>query len=216
MATVGKQAIDLENNVKKLESNLSKENEVKDVLREVLYPLEHYSAPLETTWGLAKTLYFGNSTLMPTKSYLSINDRARRARHTKFTSEKIYTTLKSCKKDQLSEEEKRVVNKYLIEGKLNGLEIDSAKKMQLKEALTKLNKEQIEFKKKVDSAINQFKYVIEDYNSVREFPPSLLQATSINPTQPTKGPWKIPLQPFVINKFLGKYLLNFFFKIEFL
>lgn len=203
VAAVGKQSIDLEKNVKKLEESLAKDSEVKDVVREVLYPLEHFSAPLETTWGLAKTLYLGNSTLMPTKSYLTIHERARRARQTKFCSQQIYNTLNTCKQDNLNEEEKRVVTKYLLEGKLNGIGIDSAKKAQLNEVVTKLSQERATFRSKVKTAVSQFKYVIEDYNSVREFPPSLLQATSINPGQPTKGPWKITLQPNVLNKFLG-------------
>lgn len=204
MAAVGKQAIDLENNVKKLEESLTKEGEVKDVVREILYPLEHFSAPLETTWGLAKTLYLGNSTLMPTKNYLTIHERGRRARQSKFCSATIFNTLNKCKKDNLSEEEKRVVSKYLLEGKLHGIGIDSAKKAQLDEVITKLSQERGTFRAKVKTAVSQFKYVIEDYNSVREFPPSLLQATSVNPAQPTKGPWKITLQPNVLNKFLGE------------
>jgi oligopeptidase A len=64
------------------------------VVRACGTPLEEINTPLETTWGLAKTLYLGNKTLMPTKQYLTIHDRARRARATKFNSQAIYYAIK--------------------------------------------------------------------------------------------------------------------------
>lgn len=202
LAIIGKQAFALEKNVKKLEENLASDSQVKDLLRELLNPLEHFSSPLETTWGLAKTLYLGNSSLMPTKSYLNIHERARRARLAKFSSQVIYQTLKLHNKDGLTDEEKRLIAKYLLEGKLNGLGANSAEKLYLDEIISNLSQSRATYRGKVETAINQFKYIIEDYNAVKDFPPSLLQATTMNPTQPTKGPWKITLEPIILNKFL--------------
>ena len=70
------------------------ENATQDVFVEVLDPLEKYGAPLDTTWGLVKTLYLANKDLMPVRSYVSIHDKARRSRALKFNSEPIYAACK--------------------------------------------------------------------------------------------------------------------------
>ena len=70
------------------------ENPTKNVFMEVLDPLEKYGAPLDTTWGLVKTLYLANKDLMPVRAYVSIHDKARRSRALKFNSEHIYSACK--------------------------------------------------------------------------------------------------------------------------
>jgi oligopeptidase A len=70
------------------------ENPAQNVFVEVLDPLEKYGAPLDTTWGLVKTLYLTNKDLMPVRAYVSIHDKARRFRALKFNSEPIYAACK--------------------------------------------------------------------------------------------------------------------------
>lgn len=205
LAAIGQQSVDLEKNVRNLEDSLSKTKEVKNIFRDVLIPLEKISSPLETTWGLAKTLYLGNSSLMPTKSYLTIHERARKARAAKFGSLQIFKALNECNTkniEGITEEQKRVIGKFVLEGKLNGIEIEGSKKHELNEILNKLGQERAKFRGKVDTSIKQFSQKITDYNLVRDFPPSFLQAISTDHSQPTKGPWKISLQPYIVNNFL--------------
>lgn len=204
VSVIGKQAVDVEKQVKELDGQLEAK-EVGDVFREVVDPLEHIGAPLETTWGLAKTLYLGNSVLMPTKSYITIHERARRARMAKFSSPSIYKAIKEAQlkgSETLTEEQKRIVQKYLLEGKLNGLELKEDQKLRLNHVLSKLGNERSKFRQKVDMSTKQFNHVIEDYGLVRDFPPEVLQMFAKDPTQPTKGPWLVTLQPHVAANFL--------------
>lgn len=204
VATIGKQAIDVEKTVQRFEEINSKNPDLKaNLFDDLLRPLEQIEAQLETTWGLAKCLYLGNSTLMPTKSYLLINDRARKARYSKFSSLPIFKVISESKLTFESNEEKvRLLNKYLLEGKLNGVGLNDKKKAILNETMDKLKKERSKYKTKVEYSIRNFSHTISDYNSVREFPFELLQNMSSDPLNPNKGPWKVTLQSNVYNGFM--------------
>lgn len=204
MGAIGKQAFDIEKSIKELEDSITDKPEVKDIFSEVINPLEQISNPMETTWGLAKTLYLGNSSLMPTKSYLTIHERARKARATKFNSLPVYFSIKRAQKgsEKFDDAQKRLINKYLLEGRLNGIEVEGSGKFQLKECIDKLGKERAKFHGKVETARKSFNQNCNDPNIIKEFPPSLLQAMAVDPKQPTKGPWKINLQPFIVKSFL--------------
>lgn len=205
IGVIGKQAMAVEKSIKTLEDTISEQEGVGDLFKEVLDPVEEISNPMETTWGLAKTLYLGNSSLMPTKSYLTIHDRARRSRALKFNSPVIYYTIKRSKKENFNkydDTQKRLVNKYLLEAKLNGIELEGAKRHQLTECLDKMGKERAKFHGKIETARKSFKQNCNDPKIIKDFPPSLLQALSTDSKDPQKGPWKISLQPFIVKSFL--------------
>lgn len=69
-------------------------NPAQNLFAEVLDPLEKHGAPLDTTWGLVKTLFFTNKNLMPGRTYVNIHDKARRFRAIKFNSKPVYTACK--------------------------------------------------------------------------------------------------------------------------
>lgn len=206
IGVVGNQAIAVEKGIKELESSITERTEIKDLFGDVFNPLEEIASPLDTTWGLAKTLYLGNSTLMPTKSYLTIHDRARRVRASKFNSLPIYYAVKRAQKnptEQYSDAQKRLINKYVLEARLNGIEVEGAYKYQLDECIDKLGQERAKYHGKVEAARRNFQQNCNDPNIIKEFPLSLLQAISVDPkAHPTKGPWKVSLQPFIVKTFL--------------
>lgn len=208
ISLIGKQSIDLERNIRLLEISLSGQpNPPKDIFKEVIDPLEKFWAPLETTWGLAKTLYLGNSSLMPTKSFTAIHDRAQRARVTKFNSLPIYTAIKAvykedCSGQEFTEEQKRLLDKYLLEGRLNGLELSDKKRALLTEAMVKQKKERAKFQQNVDKATANFKNVVKDFEMVREFPTEVLANFAADPSQPLQGPWTVTLKENSLQRFL--------------
>lgn len=57
-------------------------------------PLEKLSAPLDTAWGVARTLYVTDSERMPSETYQQIHKRARKSRSLKFQSKPIYEACK--------------------------------------------------------------------------------------------------------------------------
>lgn len=205
VAAVGTQTMQFENGIKSIEESLKTLDDKSDnVFDNVFSNLEQLGTPLDTTWGLSKTLYLGNRSLMPTKCYLTIHERAKRARATKFNSNLIYNFCKEEYKNQSnkSEEQQRVLKKYILEGKLNGLEMDSVHKAQLREIINKLVSECSKFKGKVETATKQFAHTINDSSIMRDFPEPLLKVMAVDESQPLKGPWKVNLQPQISDPFM--------------
>ncbi|KAH8383973.1 hypothetical protein KR009_011553 [Drosophila setifemur] len=199
LGAIGQQASAVEKSVKALEGDLlsGKQLDAGSIFRE----LDTVTGPLETTWGVAKALYLGNSTLIPTKSYMNIHERARNARAAKFCNQTVYKALQENSTETGSDEQ-RLRQKFLLEGQLNGLTLSKDKQEGLKELLTHLGRERASFKNKVNMAVHSFGHVIGDFNLVRDFPQPLLEATARNPAQPLEGPWKVTLQPQIVDGFL--------------
>lgn len=143
---------------------------------------------------------------MPTKSYLTIHDRARRVRASKFNSLPIYYAVKAAQNnpsEKYDESQKRLINKYVLEARLNGIEVEGPQKFQLNQCIDQLGQERAKYHGKVEAARRNFQQNCNDPNIIKEFPLSLLQAISVDPkAHPTKGPWKISLQPFIVKNFL--------------
>lgn len=143
---------------------------------------------------------------MPTKSYLTIHDRARRVRASKFGSLPIYYAVKAAQTNppkEYSDAQRRLVNKFVLEARLNGIEVEGAQKFHLNECIDNLGQERAKFHGKVEAARRSFQQNCNDPKIIKEFPLSLLQAISVDSkAHPKKGPWKVSLQPFIVKTFL--------------
>lgn len=201
MAAIGQQAFDLEMGVQNIEEAV-RSNLVKDVFENVLNPLENFGSPLDATWGLSKTLYLGNNTIMPTKSYLAIHDRARRSRSSKFNNALIYKTVQCADNGNRTAEQLRLLQKFKLEGKLNGLDLTDGKRSRLNDLLTQLHSEKALFKAKIEMATKAFSHRINEPSIVRDFPADLLQAMASDPSDRLKAPWHVTLQPNVYLPFM--------------
>nr|XP_022915778.1 probable cytosolic oligopeptidase A [Onthophagus taurus] len=203
MAAIGKQTLDFESDIKQIEEKIESEENV-DVFKDVFEPIEKSGSSLDMTWGLSKTLYLGNSTLMPTKSYLAIHERARRARAVKFNSPTIYNAVKKTLNDtkNMSEEELRVVKKFALEGKLNGLDLNDGERAKLTANLNNILAEKSKFKIKNEHATKAFNHQINDPQIIRGFPEELLKGMVSTPSQIVEGPWFVTLQPHISTGFM--------------
>ncbi|KPI97181.1 Oligopeptidase A [Papilio xuthus] len=200
IASISKQSMEYESGVREVEQSAA---ECKNAFVEIFQPLEKLDSQLELTWGVTKTLYLGNSSLMPTKSYLQIHERAHKARSSKFTSIPIFQAAvneKNRLKD-LTDEEQRLLDKYILEGKLNGLDVKGVNRERLNSVLTTLQKERNLFREKVNFATKAFKSTISDEELVKEFPESLAKSMSVN-NDASKGPWLVTLQPHIYEPFM--------------
>lgn len=204
IAAIRSQAIECDNQILKIETNLQNKKDV-DTFNDVLLPLERTYVPLEITWGIAQTLYFGNQTLIPTQSFIGINLRARKSLHAKFNSKPIYEACKRLKENKnihLSSQQERILCKYILEGKRNGLELSVKQREWLLYSYKMLHLQRNNFIKKLEAAKKHYSYTIHDENVVKNFPEELLEATAADSTQPHVGPWTITLQKDILNLFL--------------
>ncbi|XP_066149154.1 uncharacterized protein [Euwallacea fornicatus] len=195
-AAMAKLTLDFEIAVQEVEATLT-ESPCEDVFKDIVEPLEKAGNPMETTWGLSKTLYLGNNTLMPTSSYMAIHDRARRARAAKYTSKSIHFAVKNSfsNKKERSVEQLRILEKFILEGKLNGLELEGRKADSFNHDFRKLAEEKKHFKHKSDLSLKQHSQMVRDRGVVRDFPEYLLKATAVDPNNYINGPWRFSILP---------------------
>lgn len=203
LAAIGKQTLEFEAGIKQIEETFDKE-EPRDIFKDVVDPIEKLGMALDVTWGISKTLYLSNSSLMPTKSYIAIHDRAKRARANKYNSRIIYNTVKKelTSNQQRSGEHKRILQKFNLEGRLNGLDLGEVPKAQLEENLIKMTAQRNIFKNKIETVTNQFAHYISDPLAVQNLPVEVLKKISTRSNNYLQGPWKATLQPDVYKAIL--------------
>lgn len=113
---------------------LSIEKENFNVFTDLLNPIEESQVPLESTWGVTRTLFFGDSRRMYGHFFPNIDRRIRTAFGSKYCNKKIFEACKNALEDknsQLTKEQERLLEKFILEGKLNGLDLKSKKSQEL-------------------------------------------------------------------------------------
>ncbi|KAG5324823.1 COPDA oligopeptidase, partial [Pseudoatta argentina] len=203
IAAIGKQTVDFEEKLKSLEKIAPTKD--LDVFNEWLHPIEDAYLPLETTWGIAKTLYFGNQSLMPTKCYMGIHERATRAIASKFGSTPLFKACKEALENKyikLTHSQRRVLTKYVLEGTLNGLNLQDKEFEKYSADLSFILSKIKEYKAKYESSTAVYNMVIHNKRIVEDFPEDYLKSIAIDPRQPYMGPWKITLKPYILQPFM--------------
>jgi Zn-dependent oligopeptidase len=168
-------------------------------------------APLQLTWGISKALFYGHETLMPYSSYYSINKRAHLALINKYFSLNIYKALKKAEKDKsnLTEEQQRLLKKYILECEMAGLALKESKRDNIVGHSRSIDLNTDNFKSKVEIAEKLFKHKIDDPSLMKDFPVDFLKAVAVKPLEYEVGPWVINLNPNVVKIFLGKFIKLF-------
>ncbi|XP_046648251.1 probable cytosolic oligopeptidase A [Daphnia pulicaria] len=200
---VAKLSLEQESGIWKLENQLTEPGS-NVTFKSLMDPIEKLSAPLDAAWGVARTLYVTDSEKMPSETYKQIHKRARKSRSLKFQSKPIYEACKSIMNEnkKLDQRQLRLLNKYILEGRLNGSELNESGMKNYIEMSRKLEYHKANFQQKVEKATNRFSHVITDPATVRDFPSELLRATALDSLAPSRGPWKITLQPHIYSSFM--------------
>ncbi|XP_076290376.1 uncharacterized protein LOC143213909 isoform X1 [Lasioglossum baleicum] len=207
IAAIGKQSLDFENEVKTLGEDLQNEANVtvESLFKNVLDPIEQLYASLYITWGIAKILYLGNQSVMPTQCYIGIHERAKRALASRNVNIPIYEACQSIMYDKdikLSSQQRMVLKKILLEAKLNGLDLGSRDREIHSELTYALLRKCKEYSQKLQVATSQYKFVIKDASTVKDFPEELLKSMVTDETQYTVGPWTVTLNPAIMKPFM--------------
>lgn len=82
--------------------------------------------------------------------------------------------------NKLDQKQKRLLNKYILEGRLNGSELNETGMKNYIATSRKLEEHKGKFQAKVDEATKRFSHVLTDANAVRDFPSELLRATALD------------------------------------
>ncbi|RXG71962.1 putative cytosolic oligopeptidase A [Armadillidium vulgare] len=175
----------------------------------VVGEVDKLDAGLAYVWSTVKTFYSVRNDVVSTSSYLKMHERARAARIYKYKSQPIYN---ACKEiyvtSDVNEIQKRVLRKFILEARLNGLELPQKDYDALTQTVKKLEENKTSYRKKFKN-----NFIIYTFNSHHHpclkrgaFPEhsSFLLSfdTVLQIEEPMKGPWTITHHPQIYEPFL--------------
>lgn len=202
---IGKLVIQYDTGLSQIEENFRDSDRKRD-FQSVVEPLERLLAPLDHAWSTVKALFVLRRDEKMSRVYETLHPHVQKARAQRFQSLPLYHALKELNADQsrLDDVQRRVVRKYLLEARLNGLDLTGYDLEHLHNALKAIATEKNKFTIKLREATSRFKHVITDYGMVRDFPEPLLRRMAVDEVQPTRGPWTVTLQPRVFEAFVER------------
>ncbi|XP_064619158.1 uncharacterized protein LOC135482749 [Lineus longissimus] len=181
-----------------------KDPKYKKTFSSVLEPIEKITVPLNSTWRTAKHLNYVCGSEGYRQAFELLHPQVDRAKNERWINETLYNSVKEVNADRetLTESQQRLVDMYLLEGRLNGIEIKGSNKKRFVDTLRKLSVERGHFRNKTMLSGNLFSHQIEDFSKLSEFPRHVLNLMAKDKLNPSRGPWVVTLQPTVYNSFL--------------
>ncbi|XP_014669639.1 PREDICTED: probable cytosolic oligopeptidase A [Priapulus caudatus] len=195
---IAKRVIEFESGISRLEEKLSDPN-IPKTFENVIEPIEKLSFPISYCWNTFKNLNYVKNSEDMTNAMKLVHPLILKARVKRFQSVPIYNAVKelSADKANLSEAQDRVVQKYILESKLNGVELTGYDQYYMNNVLHKLGEQKERFRTCVQTATNRFKQILYDREDIIDMPQSLLRYIAADSTKPERGPWVVTLQPTV-------------------
>ncbi|KAI5716308.1 hypothetical protein M8J76_004350 [Diaphorina citri] len=172
------------------------------VFSKIFDSIEQLNTQFDNTWALLRHLYFTSKNTMPPNIFFGIHNRAKQARCKKYNLKNVYNACKSMDATQLSEEQQRVLSKYMLESKLAGIELEGFAKGKLEECNEFLYQRQRLFQLKLDAALKAYNMPIHNLNLLPDAPPQLIYDMALDKRDVTQGPWVVNLQDPLKSKFL--------------
>uniref|UniRef100_T1JBM7 Peptidase M3A/M3B catalytic domain-containing protein n=1 Tax=Strigamia maritima TaxID=126957 RepID=T1JBM7_STRMM len=191
---IGKLVIDYECSLAKMTEKLKvADGNIKTAqtsFSDIFDPLDALSAPIDHAWTVVKLMYLIQHNEEMSKAYISLHSRLQKAREL------------NADKKLLNEAQRRVINKYLLESRLKGIEFTASQQDHFTFLLSKLADEKKMFSEKVGESTRRFFHVIDDWDIVKDFPESVLKKMVRDSSKPKKGPWRVTLEPEVYKNFM--------------
>ncbi|XP_051176572.1 uncharacterized protein LOC127291461 [Leptopilina boulardi] len=205
LAAVNKQSVEFEQNLMSLEKDIEK-NENFNIFTDLINPIEEYQLPLESTWGVTRALFVGDKRYMPGKCFSNISRRIGSAMSYKYCNKQIHEACKKSlenKNNQWTTEQERLISKFILEGKLNGLDLKLKRSQELVTYYSdKTVKEQSLFAGKLEAKTIAYSLIVRDSSVMKDFPEYFLKLVTADPLNPHRGPWVINLRPHIVSTFL--------------
>ena len=182
---------------------------LKDISEEktfskVFDPIEEVSVPLNTAWRTAKNLNYVAGSSQYRQAFTRIHPQVERAKNERWISETLYYACKEVNANSvnLTEFQRRLSSLYLLEGRLNGIELQGSEKRRFIDTLKVLALERTNFRNRVMLCQGMFSHRIDDFSAVAEMPRNILSLMSEDHQNPSRGPWRVTLQQNVYLPFL--------------
>ncbi|XP_013794444.1 probable cytosolic oligopeptidase A [Limulus polyphemus] len=200
---IGKLVIEYESGICRLEEQLKDGGQQKNFTT-VIEPLEKLTNPLDYAWSTMKNLCIVTQNEQITRAYKKLHPRVQKAKTQRFHSQPIFHAMKeiNADRDKLSEVQQRVIDKCLLESRLDGIELWGYEQKHFNNTLVNLAKYKNQYREKLTKARSAFSHTITDIGIVADFPDELIKEMAVDRTNPSRGPWIVTLDPHIYNPFM--------------
>ncbi|MGE0172862.1 MAG: M3 family metallopeptidase [Oligoflexales bacterium] len=181
------------------------EKNAQPVWDDIYIPLENIARKFDCSWGVAGHLLAVQNSEDLRKVYDELQGKVVEVGLRMAQSEPIYrklTQIKEAKEWQkLSLAQKRIIERYILDAKLSGIELKGKEKEEFNEISKKSAKLSTDFANNVLDATKEFSLDITDRSQMEGMPPDYLEMaartynrlTKTEKATPEKGPWRITL-----------------------
>ncbi|ESN95279.1 hypothetical protein HELRODRAFT_193617 [Helobdella robusta] len=183
-----------------------KQNRHLLTFEKIFHPLEEQVIPLNYAWRTTKHLSYVQSNTSYRDAFKRIHYQIENAKNQRWLSPDLYLSIKELNAGHrlsLDVHQRRLVDMYLLQSRLNGIELTGDEKKKFINHLIKLAELKNHFRNRVMMCTNMFYHDIEDFSIVSELPKSFLSHISTNKLDPTRGPWRVTLNQTIYNTMMS-------------
>ncbi|KAL3876262.1 hypothetical protein ACJMK2_034130 [Sinanodonta woodiana] len=187
-----KQALEYETNVFK---HIGESSDPKKVhtFESLFHPIEEYYVPMNFALSTASCRCLVSRDEAHMKALIRVSNQIHKAKNERWLNEQLHSAVKEVQADRakLTEFQKRLVDLYALEGRLNGVELKFKEHAKFMKLLNALMKERKEFSQKVDICKGFFLQSIEDFSVIQDMPKAYLMEMATDKSKPYRGPWNL-------------------------
>lgn len=170
----------------------------------IFVPIEESLVPMNYAFNTIQMLSATTWSERSMKAYDRSKLQMARAKNERIVSEIFYNALKelNADRDKLNPYQQRLLDMYLLEARLNGIEMYGKDMRTFKQGMAARYKNETEFNDRVTKYKGVFAHTVEEYQDVKDMPRQILALIADNKQSPEKGPWKVNLLDFVYDSFM--------------
>jgi len=131
-----------------------------------------------------------------------------RAKNERWINYALYHAVKELnaegkqKTQVLTDSQQRLIDMYLLEARLNGINLTGGDKKEFIQHLGKLVEAKNHFRTRVTLSHNLFSHTITEMDIIKELPASLLNQLAVDKLNPSRGPWRVSLNQNIYDLFM--------------
>ena len=142
----------------------------------MIRPIEQKLVALDFGLSTLRTLRHVDKSRYNFNNFDDFFNRMNGVKTRRFQSQQIYYFMReiNSNRDSLNNQQKRVVDKYLLESKLFGTHLTANDKINLDQIHQSLHNEKVEYRQKLDEATKRFSHTIDDPALLQVLPDELI------------------------------------------
>lgn len=170
----------------------------------VIHPLEVKTMPLNYAWKTVKNLNYVKRNEKYPKAFRRVHPNVLAAKNERWSNKILYKAVQDLRTDaeDLDEIQRRVLDVYELNARLNGIQLNEAEMIKLKYDIHNINDERTKFGDLVRKHELDFSATLTNPNDVMDMPHSLIKALAEDKTDPVRGPWTVRLHPEIYHPFM--------------